>query len=102
MKVSFSNRKLEELYTRGRSTKYRLQPNVLKKFFMRVQSLEAAMSIYDLWKNPALNFERLEGTEKCSIRVDGSWRLEFTVAWEDDPPTKGAIKVTELSNHYGD
>ncbi len=102
MKVSFGNRKLKELYTSGRSTKYRLQPKVMKKFFMRMQSLEAATSIYDLWKNPALKFERMAGSDRCSIRVDGSWRLEFTVAWEDDPPTRGAITVTELSNHYGD
>lgn len=102
MKVSFGTKKLETLYKSGQSTKYRLHPSVLKKFFMRVQSLEAATSIYDLWKNPALNFERLEGTGKCSVRVDGSWRLEFMVAWEDEPPTKGAITVTELSRHYGD
>jgi len=102
VKVSFGNRKLAALYTSGKSTKYRLPPQVLKKFFMRVQALEAATSIYDLWKNPALNFERLEGTDRCSVRVDGSWRLEFTVAWEDDPPTKGEITITELSNHYGD
>ena len=102
MKFSFSNKKLKELYTCGRSNKYRVPPHVLKKFFMRVQSLEAATSIYDFWKNPSLNFECLEGTKKCSIRVDGSWRLEFTVAWEDNPPTKGDIDITELSNHYGD
>ena len=102
MKVSFGNRKLAALYRDGKSTKYRLPPHVLKKFFMRVQSLQAATSIYDFWKNPALNFEGLEGADTCSIRVDGSWRLEFTVAWEDRPPTKGAITVTELSNHYGD
>jgi plasmid maintenance system killer protein len=100
--VSFGNRKLEALYTSGKSTKYRLPPQVLKKFFMRMQSLEAATSIYDFWKNPALNFKSLAGTDRCSVRVDGAWRLEFTVAWEDDPPTKGAITVTELSNHYGD
>lgn len=102
MKVSFGNRKLKELYTCGRSAKYRLPPQVLKKFFMRVQSLEAAASIYDLWKNPALNFEHLDGTDGYSVRVDGSWRLEFSVTWEDNPPTKGQIAVTELSNHYGD
>ena len=102
VKVSFGNRKLEALYKSGKSTKYRLPQHVLKKFFMRVQSLEAATSIYDFWKNPALNFERLEGADTCSVRVDGSWRMEFTVAWEDDPPTKGAITVTELSNHYED
>ncbi len=102
MKVSFGNRKLAALYRDGISAQYRLPKHVLKKFFMRVQSLEAATSIYDFWKNPALNFEHLEGTGNCSVRVDGSWRLEFLMAWEDDPPTKGAITVTKLSNHYGD
>lgn len=105
MKCAFGNKHLQELYTKGRSKKHPAvtsNPPLLRKFSMRVQQLEAAVSIYDLWKNPGLNFERLSGSNRCSVRVDGAWRLEFEVAWADDPPTKGDITILELSNHYGD
>lgn len=103
MQRVFGNKHLEELYVGGRSRKYRaVNDKLLKKFIMRVQQLEAAVSIYDLWKTPGLNFERLSGSNRCSVRVDGAWRLEFEVAWTDDPPTQGDITILELSNHYGD
>lgn len=105
MRCEFGNRHLTELYTKGRSRKYPAAASdrqLLKKFIMRIQQLEAAVSIYDLWKNPGLNFKQLSGTTHCSIRVDNTWRLEFDIAWEDDPPTKGDVTIVELSKHYGD
>lgn len=105
MKCAFGNKHLQDLYTKGRSKKYLAVAStsqLLQKFVMRVQQLEAAVSIYDLWKSPGLKFEQLHGGNRCSIRVDGGWRLEFEVAWADDPPTKGDVTICELSNHYGD
>lgn len=103
MQCVFGNKHLEELYTAGRSKKYRaVNGPLLRKFTMRVQQLEAAVSIHDLWKNPGLNFERLQGENRYSIRVDVAWRLEFAVAWADVPQTRGDITILELSNHYGD
>ena len=100
MEFKFSNNKLKELYETGQSKKYKLPKNILKKFFMRIQDIEAATTIYDLWTKPALNFEKYKSI--YSIRVDGSWRLEFDVKWEDKEKTKGEFLIKELSNHYGD
>lgn len=69
---------------------------------MRIQQIEAANDIYDLWKTPSLNFEKLEGYEnKYSIRVDDQWRLEFYIEWQNKEKTKGIVSIVELSKHYG-
>jgi len=101
----FANKDLRKLYETGKSRKYRgLPPEVLEHFFARIQQLEAAEDIYDLWETPSLNFEKLKGKRKgtCSIRVDGKWRLEFEVDWEDTEETRGFCRITKLSCHYGD
>jgi len=99
--VDFRNDHLLKLYQTAKSRKYKLRKHILKKFFMRIQELEAAKDIYDLWK-PSLNFENLEGYEnRYSIRVQDKWRLEFEVNWENSEKTIGSIYIVELSKHYG-
>jgi len=103
LKVEIKNKHLIELYEKGRSRKYRLSEEVIKKFFMRVQQLEASYTIHDLWKTPALNIEKLEGYKnRYSIRITKTWRLEFEIIWENEEKTFGKITVLELSKHYGD
>ena len=105
MEWDFRNKNLGKLYESGKSTKYRgLPPQVLEHFFARIQQIEAAQTIYDLWKTPSLNFEKMKGKKKgtCSVKVTGKWRLEFTVDWEDAEETRGFCHITELSCHYGD
>jgi plasmid maintenance system killer protein len=91
-----------ELLESGKSRKYRLPGDVMKKLAMRVQQLEAAHTIHDLWKLPSLNFEHLHGSDTYSVRVTGKWRLEMTISWDDKEHTNGTIFITELSNHYGE
>jgi proteic killer suppression protein len=68
---------------------------------MRIQQLEAAVDIHDLWKTPALNFEKLRGFEnRYSLRLDRKWRLELEIEWEDKGKTKGTVYIVELSRHY--
>ena len=105
MDWAFANKDLKKLYQTGKCTKYRgLAPHVLENFFARIQQIEAAQTIYDLWETPSLNFERLKGKKKdtCSVRVTGKWRLEFKIDWEDADQTKGFCHIAELSCHYGD
>ena len=102
MEFDFNNKELKKLYETGKSKDYRLQPAVLKKFFMRIQQIEAAHSIHDLWKNPSLNFKHLESKGIYSIRVDKSYRLEMNIAWLNDDKTIGKFYLQELSQHYGD
>jgi len=103
LQVEFRNKNLLHLYENGKSRKYNLSQEILKKFLMRIQQLEAALNIYDLWKSPSLNFEKLQGHEsKYSMRLDKTWRLEMEIRWEDKEKTKGIINIVELSKHYGD
>lgn len=103
MQILFRNKHLIQLYETGKSRKYQLPPPVLEKFFMRVQQLEAAFDIYDLWKTTSLNFKRLEGYDnRFSLRIDRKYRLEIEIEWEDEEKTKGKVIILEISKHYGD
>ena len=103
MEVRFKSKRILQLYETGQHKKYPLQHSVLKKFFMRIQQLEAAATIHDLWKTSSLNFEHLDGHKTpYSIRIDQKWRLEFDVDWTNKEKTVGIIHICEISKHYGD
>jgi len=100
LELEFSNAKLEKLYTTGKSTKYKVEKQVLEGFFEAIAILEAANDIYDLWNQPSLNFEKYK--QWYSVRANRKWRIEFDIDWENKEKTVGLIKIKELSNHYGD
>ena len=102
MEWEFINKELVKLYETGKSKKYRLQPAVLGKFFMRIQQIEAAITIQDLWRNPSLKFEHLKSKKMYSIRVDKGYRLEILIDWQNEDKTIGKFIIKELSKHYGD
>ncbi|MEO0123724.1 MAG: type II toxin-antitoxin system RelE/ParE family toxin [candidate division WOR-3 bacterium] len=101
MEVKFRNPKLLELYQKGKSKKYVLGSEVVKKFSLRIEILQAAVNIYDLWKSPSLHFEKMTGYDKrYSVRIDKKHRLEFEIEWTDDKKTVGVVKIIEISKHY--
>ena len=101
LEIKFKNDNLRELYEQGKSKKYKLQKDIVKRFIMRINQLEAANDIYDLWQNKSLNFEKLEGNKNLySIRVNEQYRIELEIEWLDENKTKGIINIVELSNHY--
>lgn len=103
MDVLLNNKELEKLYDTGKSKKLRLPEPVIEKFFATVQKIDAAVDIYDLWKDSALKFEKLKGTEnRYSMRLTGKYRLEMQVEWKDEGQTTGKFYLEEISNHYGD
>lgn len=104
MRVEFVNKKLLELYLKGKSNKYKaITGSLLGKFYMRIQSFEAAATIYDLWATSSMKFEKLEGhTSRYSCRLNKDWRLEMEIEWENPDKTVGVIRIEELSKHYGD
>lgn len=103
MEFELQNRHLVELYEKGRSKKYRLQPGVLKKFFMRIQQIEAAQTIYDFWRTPSMNFEKLQGHEnRYSMRIEDKFRLELEIEWKNEEKTIGKVLILDISCHYGD
>lgn len=102
MNVTCNNKKLMKVYKTGKqSKKYRLQQNVIDKFIMRVDTLIAAETIHDLWKHPALNFERLQGYDnRFSVRINNQYRLEVEIEWQNSDKTIGNIELLDISKHY--
>lgn len=101
MNVEFTNKNLEKLYTSGKSSKYKLQPDVLNKFFMRIQQIEAAVTTQDLINQKGLNFEKLTGfSNRYSIRLNKKYRLEMEIKWTNTQLTVGDFYICEISNHY--
>jgi len=101
-KGPFKYKKIEDLYVTGKSTKLKLHKKVVYSFFEVVAILEAAINIYDLWKQPSLNFEKLINTEnRYSVRLDRKWRLELTIDWQDEKMIVGIIGIEDITNHYG-
>lgn len=101
MEYAFDNKELENLYTTGSSKKLKLSNDIIDKFFARLQQIEAANTIYDLWNDKGLNFEKLKGYENMySMRLKLKYRLEMQIEWKNDEKTIGDFIITEISNHY--
>jgi toxin HigB-1 len=100
MNVFISDKELKKLYQKGISKKLKLPGNIIDKFFAIVQKISAATDIYDLWKDPSLNFEKYK--DHYSIRLSGKYRLEMKVEWEDANDIRGDFYLFRISSHYGD
>ena len=61
MQIEFGKRDLQILYETGECRKLRLPEEVIRDFTVTVRMLEAAKYIYDLWQEPSLHFEKLQG-----------------------------------------
>ncbi|WP_187759757.1 type II toxin-antitoxin system RelE/ParE family toxin [Thiospirochaeta perfilievii] len=101
MKCYFSNKKLEKLYTTGKSKKYKLSEEIVRDFIWLVGIIDAAKDIYDFWDQPSLNFEKLQGFKnRHSFRINRKYRLEVDIEWENDDQTIGIVGIDEVSKHY--
>lgn len=101
MEVRFEQEYLQELFEQGKCNekKHRFPPRIIKKYCLRVTTLQSAPHVEALYPMKSLNFEALTGDKKgvFSIRIDLKYRLEFTL--EKD----GALTICNLqkiSNHY--
>lgn len=101
MEFRFDNKDLEKLYTEGKSKKLKLATDIIDKFFARIQQIEAANDIYDLWNDKGLNFEKLQGYDsRYSMRLKSKYRLEMIVEWRANDKNIGEFIIIEISNHY--
>ena len=104
MKIKFDKQYLEELYKVGMTTdkKYRFQPNVVKKYQSRIETLESAEKIEELFTINSLHYEVLKGKKKgiSSIRVNDQYRIEFTTTKVVTETVVTICNILELSNHY--
>ena len=99
--VRIPNKHLRSLYETGRSRKHDLPPQVVRKFFMRIQQFEAADRVADLLADGGMHFEKFE--DHYSVRLNDQYRLEVQVEWLDQEETRlGTVHVLEVSPHYGD
>lgn len=101
MEFTFDNKDLEKLYISGKSKKYKLPNDIIDKFFARIQQIEAANTIHDLWNDKGLNFEKMQGSKNSySMRLKIKYRLEMDIEWKNSELTIGDFIITEISNHY--
>ncbi len=103
MTVEFINKDIQELYETGYSKKDKNVPkNITEKMIDTILRLQSSTNIGDIWKQRSLRFERLQGGERYSVRLNIVWRLEMVINWIDGNCSVGIIGITELSRHYGD
>lgn len=102
MEIKFDKEYLEELYNDGKASnkKYRFQPQVIKKYQKRVDTLAGVTRIEELFTLNSLNFEAMESSDSYSIRIDYHYRLEFQVSNCESEPIVTICLITDITNHY--
>ena len=104
MIIEYEQNYLQELYQEGkcRDKKHYFQPQVVKKYQNRIDTLITTTCKEDLFVFHSLHFEALHGDKAglYSIRVDNQYRIEFSIK---ELGTKASItiaRIFKLSNHY--
>lgn len=103
MIVTFDKDYLRDLYEKGKGDKkHRFQPEIIKRYQNRINTLKRAINIEDLYIFNSLNYEVLKGDKAgiSSIRVNNQYRIEFTVSNKESEPVVSICNILELSNHY--
>lgn len=104
MEIRFEQEYLRQLYEQGKTKdkKHRFQPDIVKRYQLRVKLLEQAESVEELFPIKSLNYEVLSGDKKgiSSVRVNKQYRIEFLVEECDTEPVVKICNILELSNHY--
>ena len=103
MVVTFDKDYLLELYETGKGDKkHRFQPDIVKRYKDRINTLKNKESIEALYNMKSLHYEVLKGDKAgvSSIRVNDQYRIEFTVSEEENETIVYICNVLDLSNHY--
>lgn len=103
MIVVFDKDYLRELYETGKSDKkHRFQPDVVRRYKDRIDTLKNKESIEALYSMKSLHYEVLKGDKAgiSSIRVNMQYRIEFTVMEQGSESVVTVCNILELSNHY--
>lgn len=103
MIVVFEKKYLEDLFEEGKSLdkKHRFPDRIIKKYCLRVQTLQSAPNIQALFPLKSLNYEVLSGNKEgiSSVRIDLKYRLEFIVSKEKDTMLT-ICNIIDITNHY--
>ena len=104
MVVKFGKEYLRELFEEGKCSDkhHRYQPQVVRKYVLRVATLQNALNIEALYPLHSLNYEVLAGDKAgiSSIRIDNQYRLEFVVDMDSAEPTITICTLEDITNHY--
>ena len=104
MEIKFDKEYLRELYDTGKTTdeKYRFQPDIVKRYQARIETLEGAGNVEKLFAINSLQYEKLKGDKAGleSIRVNNQYRIEFKTTQVVSETVVTICNIIELSNHY--
>jgi proteic killer suppression protein len=104
MEITFEEKYLEELYKDGKTSdkKYRFQPDIVKRYQARIETLKSAERIEELFGINSLHYQVLDGDKKgiSSIRVNHQYRIEFKTTQMISETIVTICNILELSNHY--
>lgn len=104
MEIRFDKEYLQELYETGKTKdkKHRFQPDIIKRYQMRIKTLEKALCTEDLYPIHSLRYEKLKGDKDGleSIRVNDQYRIEFKTDYAISETVVTICNIMELSNHY--
>ena len=102
MIVEYDKDYLLELYEKGccKNKRYRFQPQVVRKYQRRIDTLMAATRLEDLYVFNSLNFEALQSSDMYSVHIDKQYRLEFKVMNGQNDPVVTVCRVIDITNHY--
>jgi len=104
MVIRFEKEYLRELFEEGKCSDkhHRYQPSVIRKYALRVQTLQSAPNIEALYPLNSLNYEVLTGNKAgvSSIRIDRQFRLEFTVELDSAEPIITICTLQDITNPY--
>lgn len=103
MIVLFQKEYLKVLFEKGKSEdkKHRFSSQVIKKYCLRVVTLQNAPNIEALYPLHSLHFEALSGnkTGLFSVRIDLHYRLEFSLQ-KGKETTLTVCNLQDITNHY--
>jgi proteic killer suppression protein len=104
MDINFEQEYLRELYESGKTTdkKHRYQPDVVKRYQARIETLADAENIEKLFTINSLHYEVLKGDKNAleSVRVNDQYRIEFKTTKVVSETVVTICNILELSNHY--
>ena len=100
---TFDKDYLRELYETGKGDKkHRFQPDIVKRYKNRIDTLKNKENIEALYNMASLHYEVLKGDKAgiSSIRVNVQYRIEFTVSDQETETIIYICNILDLSNHY--
>ena len=100
MEFQIDDPDLIELYTSGKSRKYKVSDLIARTFAHRIQQLNAAKDIDDLHKIGSLQFKlsnKRNGTDEYTIDVDSGYSLTLFITKNTKHSSTHTVIIKELS-----